>query len=389
MQTDASGINFSIEHPLKSAIVSVINDLSTDQRVHKMCCTLRKLGYNVTLVGRKLHNSLPLEQRIYSIKRMNLLFEKGPLFYMEFQMRLFFLLLLKKSDILLSNDLDTLLPNYLISEIKGSILIYDTHELFCEVPELMNRPFKKRIWKTLEKIIFPKLKYVFTVNESIARIYSNEYNVAVHVMRNFPFSSNKQNQLHLTKADLGIDNNKKIILIQSAGINMDRGVEEAVQAMQYIENTVLLIVGTGDVIEALKEMTKKMKLNGKVYFAGKVPFEKLKPYTQLADIGLCLIKPTNLNYQYSLPNKICDYIHAGVPVLTTELIEIKKIINSYNVGTFIENHSPEHIAEKLNTILADQTTLLKWKQNTQQAAQELNWETEELKIISVFTQISK
>ena len=132
---------------MKRVIVSVINDLSTDQRVHKVCTTLFKLGYDVTLVGRRQRKSLPLEKRDYKTKRMFLLFEKGPLFYLEFQRRLFRYLLFHKADVLVANDLDTLLPNYLISKLKGSNLVYDSHELFCEVPELQSNPTKKKLWK--------------------------------------------------------------------------------------------------------------------------------------------------------------------------------------------------------------------------------------------------
>jgi len=289
-------------------------------------------------------------------------------------------------DLLLSNDLDTLLPNFIISKIKGTVLIYDTHELFCEVPEFKNRSFKRRIWKTLERAIFPKLKYVFTVNDSIAKIYSDEYHVNVNVLRNVPLLANQKTVDKLSKKDLGIPDDKKIIIIQSAGINLDRGVEEAIQAMQYVKDAVLLILGTGDVIGKLKEMTTDLKLTDNVYFTGKIPFEKLTPYTRLADIGLCLIKDTNLNYRYSLPNKISDYLHAGVPILTVELPEIKKVITHYNVGTFIQNHAPEHVAEKINTMLSDEEMLLKWKQNTVKAAAELNWEKEEVKLIVVLEQ---
>ncbi len=372
---------------MKKVIVSVINDLSTDQRVHKVCSTLHRNGYNVTLVGRKQRTSLALTKREYSTIRMSLLFEKGPLFYLEFQIRLFILLVFKKAEILYSNDLDTLLPNFLISKIKKTVLVYDSHELFCEVPELKKHPIKKRIWKTLEQFIFPKLKYVFTVNKSIAGIYRDEYKVTVHVLRNFPLlSPNLQNDFKLTRADLGIGNDKKIIIIQSAGINIDRGDEEAVQAMQYVKNSILLIVGSGDVIGKLKKMTTDLGLSDKVLFTGKVPFEKLAQYTRLANIGLCLIKDTNLNYRYSLPNKISDYIHAGVPILATELEEIKNIITQYNVGTFIQNHSPEHIAEMLNYLLNAPEILQRWKLNTAKAVEELNWDAEEKTVLSVFEQ---
>ncbi len=372
------------ERYMKRAIVSVINDLSTDQRVHKVCNTLHKLGFEVILIGRKQRKSLALSKRDYATKRMFLLFEKGSFFYAEYQVRLFFYLLFHRADILVSNDLDTLLPNYLISKLRTSNLVYDSHELFCEVPELQNNPIKKQIWKRLERWIFPKLKHVFTVNDSIAKIYKDEYNVEVNVIRNIPLLSNQTNFIKLSKEELGLPTDKKIILLQGAGINMDRGAEEAIQAMQFVNDALLLIIGSGDVIPVLKQMVIDLKLNSKIKFIEKIPFEKLMQYTHHADIGLTLDKDTNVNYRFSLPNKLFDYIHAGVPVLASNLVEVKKIIDHYAVGDCIVSHDPKHIADKLNRILADDSTLQIWKKNTKIVANSLNWEHEELKLIDVY-----
>ncbi|MBL7889473.1 MAG: glycosyltransferase [Bacteroidia bacterium] len=369
---------------MKKAIVSVINDLSTDQRVHKVCSSLQTMGYDVTLVGRKQRKSLPLQERAYKTKRMFLLFEKGPLFYLEYQKRLFWYLIFHKADVLVSNDLDTLLPNFLVSKLKGGELVYDSHEIFCEVPELQNNPIKKNIWKRLERWIFPKLKHVFTVNDSIAKIYSEEYKVPVKVIRNIPPLANQLKLKPSTKQELGIHQNKKIIVLQGAGINIDRGAEEAVEAMQYVNDAVLMIVGSGDVIALLHQMVKKLNLAEKVIFVGKVPFEKLLQYTHYADLGLTLDKDTNINYKYSLPNKLFDYIHAGVPVLASGLVEIKKIIEEYKVGDCIQAHDPKHIAEKINSILNNEVQLLDWKKNCKIAAENLNWENEEKLLTQVY-----
>ncbi len=369
---------------MKRAIVSVINDLSADQRVHRTCSTLHKLGFDVTLVGRNQRNSLPLSKRNYATKRMFLLFSKGPFFYAEYQIRLFFYLLFNKAEVLISNDLDTLLPNYLTSKIRSSKLVYDTHELFCEVPELISHPIKRGIWKSIEEWIFPKLKYVFTVNDSIAKIYNDEYNVEVRVVRNIPSHPGQANLTISSKAELGIPSDKKIIILQGAGINIDRGAEEAVQAMQFVNDALLLIVGSGDVIPKLKQIVSDLKLNEKVKFVGKVPFDKLLQYTHHADIGLTLDKDTNINYRYSLPNKLFDYIHAGVPVLASNLGEVKKIIDQYAVGDCIKDHTPQHIADKLNVMLSEESKLQAWRKNTKIAANSLNWEQEELQLIAVF-----
>lgn len=371
---------------MKRAIVSVINDLSTDQRVNKVCSTLHQLGFDVTLVGRKQRKSLSLPKRDYATKRMFLLFEKGPLFYLEYQIRLFFYLLFNKADVVVANDLDTLLPNFLISKIKSSNLVYDSHEIFCEVPELQKNPAKKGIWKGLEKWIFPKLKHVFTVNNSIAKIYQAEYQVPIHVVRNIPLLKDQKSLKKRSKEELGIPTDKKIIILQGAGINIDRGAEEAVAAMQFVNDALLLIIGSGDVIPTLKKMATELKLNEKVRFIAKVPFEELLQYTHHADLGLTLDKDTNINYKYSLPNKLFDYIHAGVPVLASNLVEVKKIVEYYSIGDCIENHEPKHIADKLNTILHDVDKLQLWKKKTTLVANSLNWEHEELKLKNVYKQ---
>src|SRR6478735_10941986 len=118
----------------KKIIVSVSNDLSTDQRVKKVCAYLHANGFEVVLLGRKLKNSLEITDRPYKTKRFNLWFNKGALFYANLNIRLFFYLLFHKSDWLLANDLDTLPANYYARGKR--VLVYDTHEIFCEVPEL-------------------------------------------------------------------------------------------------------------------------------------------------------------------------------------------------------------------------------------------------------------
>jgi len=359
----------------KKAIVSVTNDLYTDQRVHKVCLFLESQGFSVLLVGRKRKSSKVLEPRTYKTKRVNLFFDKGAKFYAEYNFRLFWYLIFRKVDVLVANDLDTLLANYSVSKFKPfSRLVYDSHEYFTEVPELIHRKKVKQIWETIEAWIFPKLKTIYTVNNSIAKLYADKYQKEIKVVRNISPTWEPNNLK--SKQELGIPENKKLIILQGAGINIDRGAEEAVQAMKLVENTVLMIVGDGDVVFQLKTYVIDNQLDDKVLFFDKRPYNEMMNFTYYADLGLTLDKSTNINYRYSLPNKVFDYIQAETPIIGTNLIEISKILSEYGVGEIIEEFTPENLALLINSLLNNDGKLTDLKVNCSKARIVLNWESE-------------
>jgi len=368
----------------KRIIMSVTNDLTTDQRVRKVCETLTGLDYDILLIGRILPDSANLN-RPYACKRMKLFFNKGALFYAEYNLRLFFLLLFSKVDIYHSNDLDTLLANYLASKIRRKPIVYDSHEYFTGVPEIQNRKLVKNTWKIIEGWIFPKLKHVFTVNQSIADLYKKEYDKDIQILRNIP------HKLELTrlksKAELNIPDDKNLIITQGAGINIDRGIEEAVEALQYLDDVCLMIIGNGDVIPKLKKMVVKLNLKNSVIFRDRMPYDKMMQYTRHAQLGLTLDKNTNINYKLSLPNKLFDYVHAGTPVLATRLVEVEKVIKKYDIGLFIDKHEPKHIAQQIKRALNDEKLNSKWTLNLKRAAAELQWENEEKTLIKAYKKI--
>ena len=368
-------------------VVSVINDLSSDQRVDRTCTTLLEMGYEVLLVGRKLRGSVSLTPRAYKTTRMNLLFEKGALFYAEYNLRLFLLLLFTKFDVLHANDLDTLLANRLAQRFKGVKLVYDSHEYFTEVPELAEGSFAKRMWLKIERAILPKLKNVLTVNQSIADIYKRLYGIDLKVVRNLPIAGKFNSKIKVkSRKDLGLPSDKKIILLQGAGINVDRGAEEMVEAMNWID-AVFLIVGSGDVIGDLKEKVRTSNLQSKVVFTGRVPFEELIAYTKVADVGVTLDKDTNLNYRYSLPNKIFDYFQADLPVIASNLIEVRKVIERYQSGIILSSHKPQKMADEINNYLNNSEWFNRTKENVRKAKLELVWENEKEILINCYTDL--
>jgi len=363
-------------------IISTSNDISTDNRVHKVAVVLLELGYDVTWVGRLLASSTALS-RPYKTKRFKLWFSTGALFYANLNLRLFWFLLFAKADVFLSNDLDTLWPNRLVSRLRGKKLVYDTHEYFLGVPEIQNRPLVKGVWRSIERSIFPKLRNVFTVNESIATLYEKDYGKRPIVFRNI--SMPPQIDAWKTRAALGLPENKFIFINQGSGINVDRGMEEALEAIAKIDNAVLLIVGSGDVIPELKAKAQTEKIIEKVIFIDRVPYANLLQYTHAADAGLSLDKDTNINYKYSLPNKLFDYIFCDIPVLCSRVVEVAGIVKRYKIGEVAPDFSAKTIAICMEKIIHNKKQF--YAEGLQNARAELNWENEKTVLVNFYAQL--
>ncbi|MDR2086119.1 MAG: glycosyltransferase, partial [Dysgonamonadaceae bacterium] len=311
-------------------------------------------------------------EREYETRRIKLFFNKRFLFYAEYNIRLFFYLLFAKTDAFLSNDTDTLPANYLASKIRKKPLIFDAHEIFPEMPEVIDRKWIQWFWRKIEDWTFPNLKHSYTVCQSIADMYNRRYKMNMQVVRNIPFSG-----LPATKPAID-SGGKKTILYQGA-VNIGRGIEWIIDAMPYLDDYVFYIVGDGDVLEELKVRVKKRQLEDRVRFTGKIPFEQLAAYTQCADIGINLLENKGLNYYYSLPNRIFDYIRHHVPILSVDFPEIRRIVARYETGTLIDHFEPEFLAKTIREMSAKR----KNEAGFAAANAELSWENESLILLRI------
>ena len=132
-----------------------------------------------------------------------------------------------------------------------------------------------------------------------------------------------------------------------------------------------------------------MKLENSIIFKGRMPYHEMMQYTQHAKLGITLDKDTNTNYKYSLPNKLFDFIHAGIPILASKIIEVEKIIKKYQIGLFINNHEPTHIASQIKYALNNKELMSEWKSNTTLATKELKWEIEENTLKDLYKKIEE
>lgn len=328
-------------------IMAVTNDLVTDQRVDRSCMALAEAGYEVTLVGRKLRSSFAVAPRRYRTQRMRLLFHRSAFFYAEYNLRLFFKLLVAQADVFYANDTDTLLACCCAARLRHKRLVFDAHELFPEVPELVDKPQVRKVWAWVERKCLPHVDVAFTVCQSVADEYFRRYGVKMNVLRNLP---DWQREDCLDNGNLGSEQESyrlppRTILYQGA-VNVGRGVQELIDAMEFLPECHFVVAGNGDLLETLRDYAQSKPWSERVIFLGRVEPKQLHNLTIQARLGVCLLEDLGLNYRYSLPNRIADFAQAGVPILATDFCEIRNVIETYHIGTLTQACPHEKEGEK-------------------------------------------
>lgn len=376
----------------KRIVLAVTNDLATDQRVDRSCISLVEAGYDVVLVGRKLPESPKLDPRPYTMQRMRLVFRRSALFYAEYNFRLFVKLLFVRADAFFANDTDTLLACRMAAAVRRKKLFFDAHELFPEVPELVDKPRVRAVWRHIEEKCLPHVDAAFTVCQSVADEYYARYGVTMTVVRNLAmrFSDNQNTDKETSTTPT---------LLYQGAVNVGRGVREAIDAMQYLPKCRLVVAGDGDLLPELREYASHLEWADRVCFLGRVRPEELHTITGKASLGLCLLEDLGLNYRYALPNRVGDFAQAGVPLLATDFPEIRRIFDTYGIGTLTEacpKVKSGKMYEKYVIELADtiRKTLDFWNdmpaqeraQRFQRAGEELCWEKEKSIFVEKLTQ---
>jgi glycosyltransferase involved in cell wall biosynthesis len=357
-----------------TVIFTVTNDLSYDQRMIRICTSLVNNGFDVILVGRKKRSSILVLPQPFVQRRLYCFFGNGALFYAEFNIRLFFFLLFRKLDGMCAIDLDTILPVYLVSLIRKKVRIYDAHELFCEMKEIVERPHIYRTWKWIEKRTVPDFKYGYTVNRLIAEEFRKMYGSDFRVIRSLP-----------VYAPVASKPSKKFILYQGA-VNEGRCFETLIPAMQSIKIP-LVICGDGNFMEKARKLAKELPLPSNIIFTGYLRPDELLKYTNDAYIGLTLFEPGAKSNYFSLANRFFDYVKAGVPQLCVDYPAYREINDQYHVAELISDLSSENIALQINKLLEDENRWQMIREKCILAAKELNWEKEEIKLIEYYRQI--
>jgi glycosyltransferase involved in cell wall biosynthesis len=342
----------------------------------RICETLSIEGYKITLIGVQFSNSPKLIDKKFNQHRINCFFKKGFGFYAEYNVKLFFTLLFKKADLFCAIDLDTIMPVYFAGKLKNKALVYDAHEYFSQQKEIITRPNIYKIWRFIENTFVPKFQNGYTVCNSISKAFKELYKIKYEVIMNA--TSVKTSSIKSPKKD-------KLILYQGA-VNEARGLEYLIPTMKNIDG-ILHIYGDGNFMEQLKTIIQNHCLEKKVIIKGKVSPEELHEITAQYYIGLNLVENIGLNQYYSLANKFFDYMHAGIPQVSSNFPEYNRINDEFEIAVLIDNLDQNEIFNAINALLKDEVKYSTLVQNCAKAKLVYNWENESKKLIQFYKNI--
>lgn len=359
-------------------ITSAFSNLYTDQRIEKVCETLHKEGYTLEVIGNDWGGNEPLD-RPYDVLRISLKSKTLKTGYLEFNWKLYHEIKkrITPETILHANDVDALWPNYLLAKKYKLPLVFDSHEIFSEMPAVQGR-FSQKVWRYIERKVIPDLKFMMTASYSYAEWFKKQYGVEAVVVQNVPV------KMEVTEP---YENHQSKIILYQGAINPFRGIDKVIKAMQLINNTELHIAGDGPMKAEYEQLVIDLGLQSKVKFLGKLHPDDLKLVTRKADVGLSIEENGGPSYLFSFPNKVSDYIQARVPVVLVNFPEMMRILSKFEVGESIQDHHPETLAKAISVVL--ENGKLFYRDELNRAANELCWENESAKILNLFEKASR
>ena len=284
------------------------------------------------------------------------------------------------ADVYHSHDLNTLYVGAMCKRRTGARLVYDSHELQTERNRMTKWWRRWAAWN--ERRWLPHADAMIVASPSWIDINRDKYGAvpdpSVTVI-NSPELEKVESPEDL-RGELDIPDDAPILLYQGS-IQENRGIEPAIDAITLLDKAVLVVVGYGYYRPTLEAQVRERGLEDRVKFFGPIPNHELLRWTAAADIGLCNIVNSSLSYYTSLPNKLFEYIMAGIAVIGSDSPEIGRIVAEEGVGEVADPIDPTDLAQAASTILGD---LDRYRQATRPAAEKYNWAIAEQKLLSIY-----
>ena len=346
----------------KHLFIAVTTDLNTDQRMQKTALSLHRAGYIVHLLGRKLPQSQALSSTPYTQSRLNLWFHKGPLFYAEFNLRLWLFALIARADAFTAVDTDSLPALRLAALMRRKPLIWDAHEIFTGVPELARRPFVRHFWQLIEQLLLPGIRHSYTVSEGVAEWYAKRHGLCMQLVYNMPLAQNPTPQA-----------GGSAYLLYQGAVNVGRGLPTLLQTLSR-HHLPLVIAGGGGILQTLKDEVRRLKLEDRVTFTGSLQPDSLRALTRDAFIGLNLLDGESPNYRHSLANRFFDFVQAGIPQISMNFESYRRFNDQFEVAILLDSTDADSVSQAILNLVNDPDLYNRLRHQCRVAAEQWSWE---------------
>lgn len=324
-------------------------------------------------------------KRLSGVLHRGLMRWHKPLMYADFYWRSYRRMRGTTYDAVHAHDLNTLPVAWALSRANGARLIYDAHELYPEVSTLST--LERRVWRAVEPRLIGQAKTVLTVSDSLAGELASRYDIPrPTVLLNAPDTNGIQVDRIASplRGYCGLERSSDPILLYTGGFTPHRGLPALIRAAGLLERGVVVMLGWGRLEDELRSLIRTEGLDDRVRIVPPVPQEDLLAYAAGADIGLIPYEPVGLNNLYSAPNKLFDFLTAGIPVAASRLPEIARILGEYHIGRVFSPGDHHEIARTLNELLGDPEAMRVMRENTERARRELSWARQAEKLLAVY-----
>lgn len=334
---------------------------------------------------KRIRNKLPNNDKLKMfINRTFMLVAKKVFHLNSFEMFMVSKLNVFDADVIHVHDLPCLKVGAYVANKKGIPLIYDAHEIYYAQDVLSKK--QQGFYFKYEKNNIKKAAQVITVNPFIAKLMAERYNMPEpNVILNcteLPSNFNVYNRI--IRDRVSIPQNWKIVLYQG-WISAERNIETLIRGVKYFpKDSCLAILGYGEYEKTLREIAELEGIQDKVFFLGQVPSDEMLNFSVGADLGVIPYKAIDDNHLYCSPNKLFEYILAGLPIISNKLPFFELIANEYQCISMTDMDSPEIFGRHVAILLEDSVKLENLRNNCKKAAAKLNWHEEGKKLLEIY-----
>ena len=288
-------------------------------------------------------------------------------------------------DIIHAHDLDTLAVGVRLSKELGIPLIYDSHEIASQRNH--HSATRKRRSYDLEKKLIDKVDRIIMVSQGCADYTAQIHNIATpDVVMNCPYLPIAEPQARNLRTALDIPD-QQFLVVHQGSLQRNRGIEQTIEAVRNISDCTLVIIGFGQYRPALEQYVVNQRLEDKVKFFGPVPSSELVEWTASADLGIATIVGHSKSYLHSMPNKLFEYVMAGIPVIASNYPDMGAFVSENNLGLTCNPESVGEIQQAIERLRDDADLRREFATNSNTARQNFNWQKEQEKLLAIYREV--